>query len=140
MGKQNQQKKDQLNINVGEIIARRRNELGMTQLMLSRKCKISPKQICRIEKNHVVPSYEVVDKLEEALGISLMEIVRLQNRERGRKDEQEDNGRTRIVYDFENELALRNLAGDELDTILDETLLVLSEVSKNKSGQDPKNV
>jgi len=68
----------------GEVIAARRKQLGWSQEELEGRTGISRVSISKIERSVVNPSYDSIEKLEEALHIPLFDIYR---QDRKRKDE-----------------------------------------------------
>jgi len=58
-------------MSIGELVTKRRKELGLTKADLARRCDVHYNTICNIEANRGNPSYKNLVKLETALGIHL---------------------------------------------------------------------
>lgn len=58
-------------MSIGDRIRRKRIGLRLTQLDLAKQLGITPQHVSAIEKNHRLPSIEILDKLAEALGVSI---------------------------------------------------------------------
>jgi len=58
-------------MNLGEVIRRRREELGLTQAQLAERVGISRQYLVQLENGYRVPSHQVMLRLFSALGLSL---------------------------------------------------------------------
>ena len=54
--------------NVGTLIRKRRQELGLKVLEIAKKVGVNPVYITQIEKHNKLPSYNVFMKIEGVLG------------------------------------------------------------------------
>ena len=57
---------------LGEIIKSRRNELGITQPHLAELAKVSTNTLYKLERGQGNPSFDVLNKLAEVLGLELI--------------------------------------------------------------------
>ena len=57
--------------NMGDLIAARRKELGMTQKDLADRLNITDKAVSKWERNLACPDINTIPKLAEVLGVSL---------------------------------------------------------------------
>jgi len=57
--------------NLGAIIRQRREKLGLKVYELAKKVRINPVYITQIEKHGKLPSYKVINSLEQVLDVSL---------------------------------------------------------------------
>jgi len=64
---------------LGEIIKSRRNELGITQPHLAELAKVSTNTLYKLERGQGNPSFDVLNKLSEILGLELMLEVKKKN-------------------------------------------------------------
>jgi transcriptional regulator with XRE-family HTH domain len=62
-------------LNFGDMIRKRREDLGLTQLEVARKARIHHTTVARIEQQNRLPSILVAARLAEALGLNENEIV-----------------------------------------------------------------
>lgn len=58
-------------VNLGEVIKTRRKELGITQPHLAELAQISVNTLYKLERGYGNPSFEVLNKLAEVLGLEL---------------------------------------------------------------------
>jgi transcriptional regulator with XRE-family HTH domain len=58
-------------MNLGEIIRRRREELGLTQPELAEKAGISRPYVVQLERGYRLPSHRVMLRIFSALSLSL---------------------------------------------------------------------
>ena len=117
----------------GEIIVACRREKGWTQEELSFRCNISVSQLSRIELGKSFPQFETIEKLEEILGIELMDSFR-----KHRKDVN-PRGRGYLKHrdaleNFERQVAQRRVSGDKLNRILNDVLQAM-DAEKCKSDE-----
>jgi len=63
-------------MNYGIRIKEIREQVGMTQAELSEKSGLSQEHISRIENGKFTPNVKTADKLAEALGVTLMDILK----------------------------------------------------------------
>ena len=63
--------------NLGSIIKRQRNRIGLTLLALSAKSGVSPSHLSRIEKAQRYPSTDVLRKIAQPLGLDEKELFNL---------------------------------------------------------------
>ena len=63
--------------NLGSIIKRQRNRIGLTLLALSAKSGVSPTHLSRIEKAQRYPSTDVLRKIAQPLGLDEKELFNL---------------------------------------------------------------
>ena len=63
-------------MNYGIRIKEIRERVGMTQVELSEKSGISQEHISRIENGKFSPNVKTADKLAEAMGVTLMDILK----------------------------------------------------------------
>lgn len=62
-------------INHGLILQEKRKAKGLTQLMLAKRTGMSTVQLCKIEKGHTSPTLDTVERIAEALGMSLSQLL-----------------------------------------------------------------
>ena len=62
-------------MNYGESLKYQREVFGLNKLELAKKTGISHQNICRWEKNEVIPNVDFCVKLADFYGISLDELV-----------------------------------------------------------------
>lgn len=62
-------------IKMGEIIASKRKELGLTQLELAEKMFVTDKAVSKWERNLANPDIQSINKLAEILNISVNELL-----------------------------------------------------------------
>ena len=119
----------------GEIIVACRREKGWTQEELAFRCNISVSQLSRIELGKSFPKIETIEKLEEILGIELLDSFR--------KHRKEVNPRGRgylkhrdALENFERQVAQRRVSGDKLNRILNDVLQAMdAEKYKSESNE-----
>lgn len=70
---------------VGEGIRRARQHHGWTQAFLADQARLSPNYIARLERGELGPSLFVANRICEALGIAIEELVGPQSGGAGRK-------------------------------------------------------
>jgi transcriptional regulator with XRE-family HTH domain len=58
---------------IGQKIAVLREQKGWTQYRLAKECKTAPITVSRIESGKMQPSFEMVQRLSQAFGVSLSE-------------------------------------------------------------------
>jgi len=63
-------------MNYGIRIKEIRERVGMTQVELSKKSGISQEHISRIENGKFTPNVKTADRIAEALGVTLMDILK----------------------------------------------------------------
>ena len=63
-------------VKLGEFIAQRRKELGLTQLALAEKLNVTDKAVSRWERAVGLPDIGSMEALAEALDVSLVELMR----------------------------------------------------------------
>ena len=63
-------------MNYGIRIKELREAAGMTQVELSEKSHITQEHISRIENGRFTPNIKTADKLAQALGITLMDLLK----------------------------------------------------------------
>ncbi|HNY01843.1 MAG TPA: helix-turn-helix domain-containing protein [Bacteroidales bacterium] len=61
---------------LGEVLRARRNELGITQPHLAELAQVSTNTLYKLEKGQSNPSWEVVNRLAEVLGMQLTVTVK----------------------------------------------------------------
>ncbi len=61
--------------NIGELIARRRKELGLSQAELAEKIHVTDKAVSRWETGRSIPSPSTMDPLAKALELSVSELI-----------------------------------------------------------------
>ena len=115
----------------GEIIVARRKELGWTQEELAWRSEISVTQISRLENDASRPGFETIEKLEEALGITLLDVFQ---KFRKSFDPEKKSYLTTIdtLREFERKLAKSGLSEKELKDLLGR---VLGE-AESKNGDE----
>lgn len=68
----------------GYLLQEKRKAKGFTQLMLAQKIGMSPVQLCKIERNNTSPTLETVERISDALDISISDLLsRSENQEAG---------------------------------------------------------
>lgn len=67
---------------MGEIIAARRKELGMTQKELAAKMNVTDKAVSKWERGLALPDINSVPQLAEVLEMSVVELIDSQTREK----------------------------------------------------------
>ena len=118
---------EELNRTAGEQLAKRRMELGWSQSMLSRKSGVSKTQISRIENNHACPGYDVIDKLEGALGVPLMDLFREQRRKQRHKPDVGESDPNQLITEFERRLAQMKPSDEDMKRIFNGVLRELDK-------------
>ena len=112
----------------GEIIAKIRKQLGLTQAELAWRSGISKSEINRVENSQVYPSILTIKRLEGAMGVPVMELYNSIE-----QDTSEFLSQIRtpgeVLIEFEKELARRQLTQKELKTVLKK---VLNEIEKEE--------
>lgn len=68
-------------VKLGEFIAQRRKELGLTQLALAEKLNVTDKAVSRWERAVGLPDIASMEALAEALDVSLVELMRAERAE-----------------------------------------------------------
>lgn len=63
---------------IGPAVRRLRRERGMTLDALADAAKISPSHLSRLERSQTLPSFPVLAKISDALGVDVNEFVRLE--------------------------------------------------------------
>jgi transcriptional regulator with XRE-family HTH domain len=63
-------------MNYGIRIKEIRERIGMTQAELSEKAGLSQEHISRIENGKFTPNVKTADRIAEALGVTLMDILK----------------------------------------------------------------
>lgn len=59
----------------GELIKRKREELGLTQLQLSKKLNVFEKTISKWETKRGLPDIGILEKLSEVLQVSVQDLL-----------------------------------------------------------------
>ncbi len=112
----------------GEIIAKIRKQLGLTQAELAWRSGISKSEINRVENSQVYPSILTIKRLEGAMGVPILDLYNSLE-----QDTSEFLSQIRtpgeVLIEFEKELARRQLTQKELKTVLEK---VLNEIEKEK--------
>ncbi|MEL7562992.1 helix-turn-helix transcriptional regulator [Dehalogenimonas sp. 4OHTPN] len=107
-------------MSIGDRIRRKRIGLRLTQLDIAKQLDITPQHVSAIEKNHRLPSIEILDKLAEALGVSIDFLV---------------NGQKSILQDLISSIqADRRLSQRARNTIF----LMLEELYQKASPSEKK--
>ena len=65
-----------LDNNLGEVIKKRRKELGITQPHLAELANISKNTLYKLERGQSNPSIRIVSKIAEVLGMELRLVVK----------------------------------------------------------------
>ncbi|ORZ02811.1 multi protein bridging factor 1-domain-containing protein [Syncephalastrum racemosum] len=60
-----------VDMSVGRVIQRARQEKGMTQKDLAQKCNEKPQVVTEYESGKAIPNQQILGKLERALGVKL---------------------------------------------------------------------
>ncbi len=105
----------------GEIVAVCRKKKGWNQEELAYRCGISVSQLSRIERNLSRPSFETIEKLEDNLGVELLDTFRRFRKhvnpyQRGYLSPRD------ALESFERQLAHRKIPEETLNRILNEAL------------------
>jgi len=64
---------------IGEEISKHRRLTKISQQMLAAQLKMPIPQLCKIEKGKTLPGEEILEKVEEALGLNPLSLVELRN-------------------------------------------------------------
>lgn len=59
----------------GYLLQEKRKAKGFTQLMLAQKIGMSPVQLCKIERNKTSPTLDTVERIADALDISISDLL-----------------------------------------------------------------
>ena len=102
----------------GEIVVARRKELGWTQEELAWRCGVSMTTISRVENDARKTSVETISKLEETLGISLLNVF-IEYRKMLDPGMKSYLATPDAIRTFERELAKAGLSDKELGELLD---------------------
>ena len=105
----------------GEIVVARRKELGWTQEELSWRCGVSTTTISRAENDARKTSVETIGKLEEALGIPLLQVF-MDYRQSLDPEMKSYLAPTDALRSFERKLAQSGLSEEELIDVLERVL------------------
>ena len=105
----------------GEIVIARRKELGWTQEELSWMSGVSVTQISRLENDKSMPGFDTIEKLEQALGIQLLDIF---TKFRKSMDPEKKSylSTSDTLRNFERKLAKSGLSDEELEEVLGRVL------------------
>ena len=105
----------------GEIVIARRKELGWTQEELSWMSGVSVTQISRLENDKSMPGFDTIEKLEQALGIQLLDIF---TKFRKSMDPEKKSylSTSDTLRNFERKLAKSGLSDEELEKVLGRVL------------------
>jgi len=115
----------------GEIVVARRKELGWTQEELSWRCGISTTTIGRVENDGTKASIGTIAKLEEVLGIPLLQIFTDYRKELD-PEKKSYLSPTDALKHFERKLAQAGLSEEELNEVLGRALSA-ADCKENKS-------
>ncbi len=118
----------------GEVLKACRKSRKMSQEELEWKSGISRIQIGRIERDVSIPSYETIEKLENALDMPLFDVFneRKEQLEKAKKNQQmKTKNQLGMIKSFIKELSAKKLSDDELEAVL-QTALSAADALKNK--------
>lgn len=117
----------------GEIVVSRRKDMQWTQEDLAWQSKISVTQIGRIERNQVMPCFDTIEKLENALGIELLDAFLEYRRTKCfLKKERKASEEMDVIRKFEIEARKRNLDEDQISVLLNRVLNEADSKGKEK--------
>lgn len=105
----------------GEIVTVCRKKKGWTQEELAYRCGISVSQLSRIERNLSRPSFETIEKLEDNLGVDLLDSFR-RFRKHVNPNQRGYLSTRDALENFERQLAHRKIPEEMLNRILNEAL------------------
>lgn len=132
-------KKPELNplevkLTVGQLISRKRRELGWSQEELAWNSEVSRSEVGRVERDECDPKVKTIEGLESALGMELYDLFMTQRRERARSSQNQKAPSipTGRLGKFGRELVKKGISPEEMDQVLDEALLSAESKSKKK--------
>lgn len=64
---------------IGLLVRKRRKAKGLTQALLAVRTGMTPVQLCKIEKGHSSPTIETVERIAEALELSLADLFAVED-------------------------------------------------------------
>ena len=112
----------------GEIIKNRRRELDWSQDELEWRSGVSRTQISRIERGIAKPGVATIGKLEEALGMSLLNEF-LEYGKRAGGDAKKPLSKKKLLKRIEKDLLSLDLTEEELQSVVE-------RVNSNKNEKD----
>ncbi|MBQ8940696.1 MAG: helix-turn-helix transcriptional regulator [Firmicutes bacterium] len=117
----------------GEMIRARRKQLCWTQEELAWRSEVSVSSIERVENDKVRTSFEIIEKLEKVLNISLRdEFVDFRNR--GSVKARTNLFLVKSLAEFECEIRHLGLTDDELTNVLNNALLEAKSIKGIKTN------
>lgn len=101
---------------IGPTIKIRRHQLSMSLNTLAEEAGISPSHLSRIERGLTVPSYDVLDRIADALGSDLS-ALRTEEEQARSVDDQLDNLFSRLGLDDNARLELLQLSHETREAL-----------------------
>ena len=119
----------------GEVLRACRTARKMSQEELEWKSGISRIQIGRIERDVSIPTYETIEKLENALDMPLFDVFN-ERKEQLEKEKKKQQQKTKtqlgMIKSFIKELSAKKLSDDELETVLQAALTAADAMKKKE--------
>lgn len=120
----------------GELVAARRKQLGWSQEELEWRSGVSVTQISKIERNIVNPIYETIEKLEDALGIPLLDQFK-QYRKKHENGKQNGRSKRQAIKKFLKSAEEEMGAEAGLEEYLDQAICAM-KLAKMESHEEKK--